>query len=142
MGFQHSFWENFKIAVAGSPGTYSAAAQATNWVQLAGVGRQATLIALAGELDADMVVAVYQATDDAGSDAKAISGLTGTFTNGTSEGGYGLITVNSDDLDDGFDYVTAYVTPGATDAFAGVWVIGKLYDYPSDDSDAEFSDYA
>src|SRR5512138_569160 len=140
MGFQHTFHENFKVEVAGSPGAWSAAAQASNWVQFAGVGRQATLIALAGELDANMAVAVYQATDSSGSGAKAISGLSGTFTNGTDEGGYGLITVNDDDLDTGFDYITAYVTPGAADGFAAAWVIGKLYDHPADDSDAAFTD--
>lgn len=141
MGFAHTIRENFDIAVGGSPATYSAAAQATNWVQLAGVGRQALLVCLAGELDADMTVAVYEATDNAGSGAQAIAGLTGTFTNGTDEGGYGLITVASEDLSDGYDFVTAYVTPGATDAFACVWVIGQLHEYAADNSDAAFNDY-
>ena len=143
MGFNHTVQESFKFAVAGSPGTYTATPQFTEWVQLGAVGRNATLIALAGELDEDCIIEVYEATDALGTDAQELTDVTTgeTFVNGTDEGGFGLITVRDDSLTDGFQFVSAYVTPGSTDVLAMAWMIGGLYDMPADNSDAAFEVY-
>jgi len=138
MGFGHTTSENFKYAVAGTPGTWAAAAVYGSWVQLAGVARRAQLIAVNGELDANMTVAVYEATDASGTGAQALTGLTGTFHNGADEGLLGLIEVRDDDLSDGYDYIAVLCTPGATDTFAAVWQLGELYSYPADNSTAAF----
>lgn len=140
MGFMHTFFENFKIAVAGSPGTYTATPQFTEWVQLAGVARNASLVMLAGELDGDVTCEIYEATDALGTGAQELTDVTTgeTFTNGVSEGGWGGITVRDDQLSDGYTHVAAYVTPTATDALAGCWILGSAYDYPVDNDAAEF----
>jgi hypothetical protein len=84
-----------------------------------------------GELDGNMVVQVQEATSAAGAGAQNLSGLTGTFTNGTDEGRVGLIEVRQEDLSSGYTHVSLLVTPTATDSFAAVAILDELYEAPA-----------
>ena len=132
--------ENLAFRMGATPGPWAAVAtEYGNWVKLQGVGRRATLVVLNGELDADMKIEVFEATDDAGADAAELTGVTTgeTFANGTDEGRIGIIEVLEGDLSDGFKYVAALPTPGASDTFAAVWIISDLYEYPAVNGTAE-----
>jgi len=124
MTFARTFNDNYAVRSMGTPGTWSAAAQyaETTWINMQGY-RRAIFIGHAGELDANMTVAVYEATSSAGADAQAVTALTGTFTNGTDEGLPGIIEIRDADLTDGYTYVNILVTPGATDGFSGVLLL-------------------
>ncbi|MBZ0304472.1 MAG: hypothetical protein K8I82_00255, partial [Anaerolineae bacterium] len=82
------------------------------------------------ELDADMDITVYEATDAEGSGAQVISGLTDDFVDGTDETRAGIIEVRDDDLSDGFSYVGLLVTPGAANTFCAFALLGEAYQNP------------
>lgn len=137
-----TMFDNLQFLQGGTPGSWAANADSYgNWVELAGVGRQAVLIVSNGELDSNMLIEVFEAQDAAGTGAQELSGVTTgkTFTNGTDEGKIGIIVVRDSDLSDGFSHVAVRPTPGAADSFAAFWVIGDLYEAPADNSGAAFS---
>lgn len=132
--------ENLAVRMGGTPGAWAANASTYgNWVHLAGVGRRALIIALNGELDADMLVEVFEATSGSGTGAQELTGITTgqTFVNGTDEGKVGVIEVLDSDLTSGFEYIAVRPTPGAADSFAAVIVIGDLYEAPADNAAAD-----
>jgi hypothetical protein len=139
MTLMRTLREGLAARMMGTPGTWAAAAVYTNWVQLGKVGRRALIIAGNGELDADLTVEVFEATDASGTDATELTGITNSqkFTNGTDEGRVGLVEVLDTDLTDGFDYIALKVTPGATDSFAAFVVISDLYDSPASNLPAD-----
>lgn len=124
MTFARTFNNNYAVRSMGTPGTWSAAAQyaQSTWINMQGF-RRAIFIGHAGELDANMTVAVYEATDSAGTGAQAVTALAGTFTNGTDEGLPGVIEIRDADLTAGYNYINVLVTPGATDGFSGVLLL-------------------
>lgn len=125
--------QNLTTRMMGTPGTWAAAAVFTRWVQLGKVGRRALIIAGNGELDANMLIEVFEATDDTGSNATELTDITTgkNFVNGTDEGLVGIIEVLDTNLDEGYDYIGLRVTPGATDTFAAFVIIGDLYEAPA-----------
>lgn len=130
--------QNLAARQIGTPGGWTSGAQFTRFVQLAGVARRILFIASNGELDADLLVEVFQATDVNGSGAVELTDVTTgeTFTNGTDEGRVGLIEVLDTNLDDGYDFVGLRVTAGATDTFSAVALLGDLYDAPAENTEA------
>lgn len=129
--------QELAVRTVGTPGTWSAAAQyGTTWHSMVGYNR-ALFVLMVGELDADLPVAIYEATDSDGTSAQAVTGLSGTFVNGTDEGKVGLIEVLSSDLTDGFPYVNIRVTPGATDAFAAAVLLGEAVENPVSNTAAD-----
>jgi len=133
MSFPRTIREGLAVRTAGTPGQWAAAAVYGDWVALKGVGRRAALIALAGELDGDMTVEVFEATDSSGTSAQELTGVTTgeTFANGTDEGNCGIIEVQQDDLSAGFSHIAVRCTPATADGFAAAWVISQLYEYPA-----------
>ncbi len=128
-----TFNENNAIRMSNTPAVYAAASVTGTFVDMTGF-RRATLITGNGELDGDMPVQVMEATDTSGTSAQALSGLTGTFTNGTDEARVGVIEVREADLSSGFKTVGARVIPAATDSFFGVWVLSDAYENPVDNA--------
>jgi hypothetical protein len=126
-----TFNDAFAVRSMGTPGPWSAAAQyaEATWIDMAGF-RRAIFLPHAGELDADMTVAVYEATDNAGTGAQAVSGLNDTFTNGQDEGLPGILEVRDCDLTAGYRFVNLLVTPGAADGFSGVVLLTEAYERP------------
>lgn len=129
--------ENLGIRAIATPGTYASGyAQAGSYVSLQEYER-VLFVCMNGELDANMPVAILEAQDANGTGAQAISGLAGTFTNGTDEGRVGLIEVRDADLSEGFTHVTVRVTPGAADSFSAFAVLGDPYQLPASNGTAE-----
>ena len=124
-----TFNDNWAVRAVGSPATWAAAAMYTDWVAIAGF-RRCVFLPQNGELDGDMVIAVYEATDASGTSAQAISGLTDSFVNGTDEDRVGIIEVRDVDMSDGYTHLALLVTPAATDSFACVAVLGESYEAP------------
>lgn len=124
-----TFNDNHAVRMAGTPATWAAAAVHGNWIAVAGY-RRFTFITLNGELDGNLVAAVYKATDSSGTGAAALSGLTGTFTNGTDEARVGIIEVRDSDLGTDTTHISLRVTPGATDSFAAVCILSEPYELP------------
>lgn len=132
--------ENLAIRMGGTPATWAAAAVYGNWVQLKGKARRALGIALSGELDGDLAVEVFEATDSSGTGAQELNAAAGvtdgeSFANGTDESRVGLIEVLADDLSSGYTHIAFKVTPAATDGFAGVWILSDLYEYPAENTE-------
>lgn len=121
--------ENYAFRAVHTPATYAAAAVYGTWISMVGF-RRCLFESIVGELDANLAVAVYEATDVTGTGAQAISGLSNTFHNGSDEGRVGLIEVRDADLSDGFTYVTILVTPGATDQYGCIAMLGEPYTAP------------
>jgi hypothetical protein len=126
--------QNLAIRVAATPGPWAAAAVFGPWVQIAGLYRRALLAVVNGELDADMLVEVFEAQDGSGTGAAELTSVTTgkTFTNGSHEGKLGLIEIRDSDLHSGFTHIAVRCTPGAADTFAGFWILSDAYDYPVD----------
>lgn len=131
--------QNLTARMMGTPGPWAAAAVFTRWVQLGKVGRRALIIAGNGELDANMLIEVFQATDSSGTNAAELTAITTgvTFVNGTDEGHIGIIEVLDTNLSEGYDYIGLRVTPGAADTFAAFVLIGDLYDAPAENAVAD-----
>lgn len=131
MTFARTFNNNYAVRSMGTPGTWAAAAAyaESTWTNMQGF-RRAIFIGHAGELDADMTVAVYEATSSAGANAQAVATLTGTFENGTDEGLPGIIEIRDADLTDEYHYINIRVTPGAADGFSGVLLLADPIDAP------------
>jgi len=122
--------ENLAVRMIHTPGgDYAAAAVDGTWVDMTGY-RRCLFVSLAGGLDGDIAVAVYEATDATGDSAQALSGLADSFVNGTDEDRVGLIEVRDTDLSDGFSFVTVRVTPAATDPFSAIAILGEPYSAP------------
>ena len=121
--------ENYAFRLVSTPGSHAANAHYGEWIDMLGF-RRCLFVAVAGELDADLDVAVYEATSSDGDDAAAITGLSDDFANGTDESRVGLVEVRDSDLSDGFRYVTLQVTPGAADGYACIAVLGEPYEAP------------
>ena len=125
-----TFNDNWAVRMVSTPATHAANAHYGEWIDMLGF-RRCAFIMLAGELDADMAAVVYQATDDSGSDAQVLdTTLADSFINGTDESRVAIAEVRDADLDDGFRYVTVLVTPGNTDGYACVAVLGEPYEAP------------
>jgi hypothetical protein len=124
-----TFNQNNAVRVVGTPGSWAAAAVDGLWHNMTGYQR-ATFIPMNGELDANMAVAIYAASDAEGTGAEALTGKSGTFTNGTDEGRAGIIEVLQSDLPAGKPYVTARCTPGAADAYACALILSENYEAP------------
>jgi hypothetical protein len=126
--------ENLAVRQGGTPGTWAANASTYgNWVLLKGVARRAMAIVSNGELDGNLLVEVFEATDSAGAGAQELTGITTgvSFVNGTDEGKVGLIEVFDGDLSDGFSYVAIRPTPAAADSYSCIWLLSDLWDYPA-----------
>lgn len=117
-----TFHERNAVRVVATPGAWAAEAAYGAWIDIRGFQRL-TFIPINGELDGNMTFAVYEATANDGTDAQAVTGLTGTFTNGTNEGDCGIIEVLSRDLSDGFPFVTLQVTPAAADTYSCIGIL-------------------
>lgn len=128
-----TFNKNWAVRMISTPATHAANAHYGSWIDIRGF-RRCAFLPVAGELDADMPVAVYEATDANGSGAQPISGLSNTFHNGSDESRVGIIEVRDVDLTVGFNFVTLQVTPGATDGYACVAVLGEPYEAPVDNT--------
>lgn len=127
---EHGFAKNYAVRMAGTPGTWAAAAVYGEWIAITGF-RRITFLVANGELDGDMAFKVYEATDSSGTSATEIdTDLRNTFTNGTDEARVGIIEVRDGDLTDGYPYVALQVTPGATDTFAAVAILSEPYEAP------------
>ena len=125
-----TFNDNWAVRGIHTPGdAYAAAATAGTWVNMQGY-RRVAFLGYVGELDGDFTMAAYEATDDSGTDAQALDGITDSFVNGTDEDRVGILEVREVDLSDGYTHVTVYVTPTATDAFSCLAVLGEPYDAP------------
>jgi len=120
----HDFNHNFAVRNMGTPAQWADATlyAVSTWISMAGYDR-AIFLPHCGELDGDMVVSVYEATDSAGTGAQAVSGLTGTFTNGEDEGLPGIIELRAAQLTDGYQYINLQVNPGAADGFSGILLL-------------------
>jgi hypothetical protein len=131
MTFARTFNNNFAVRSMGTPGQWAAAAAycESTWINMQGY-RRAIFIGHAGELDADMTVAVYEATSSAGANASAVAALTGTFTNGTDEGLPGVIEIRDADLTEDYNYINIRVTPGAADGFSGIILLADPISAP------------
>lgn len=122
--------DNLAVRMVHTPGdAYAAAATAGTWHSMVGF-RRVMFVPLVGELDGDLTVAAYEATDSSGTGAQALSGITDSFVNGTDEDRVGILEVRDTDLSAGFSYVTVYVTPTATDAFGCVAIFSEPHDAP------------
>ena len=132
-----NFLDNHAVRQVSTPATYAAAAVYGLWINMVGF-RRATFIMSNGELDSNMAFKVYEATDSSGSGAQEVdTALRNTFTNGTHEAYVAAIEVLSDDLTDGYPYVTVQVTPGATDTYSCVVLLSDPYVAPvSNNNDA------
>lgn len=131
-----TFNDNWAVRLVGTPAAWAAAAVYTDFVSMVGFRRCAFIVGN-GELDADMAIAVYEATDASGAGAQAISGLSDSFVNGTDEARAGIIEVREADLSDGFTHVGLLVTPGAADSFCAFALLGEAYDNPVDNGTAD-----
>ncbi len=135
--------ENLAVRMLGTPGAsgWAAAANYTSFIQLGKIGRRALLIPLVGDIAADGVIEVFEATDAAGAGAQELTGVVATsvtFSNGDDENRVGLIEVKDTDLSEGFDFIGLKVTPaGATYPFAAVALIADLYSFPAVNGTAE-----
>jgi len=125
-----TFNDNHAVRLIGSPAEWAAAAAYTDWVPIAGY-RRCTFLVGNGELDADMALAVYEATDASGTDAQAISGLADSFVDGTDEDRAGILEVRDVDMSDGFTHLALLVTPGAADSFCAFAVLSEGYTMPA-----------
>lgn len=136
----HTLSDMLAVRMGATPATW-AANNGTygNWVQLKGKARRALCIVLNGELDGDLLMELFEATDSSGTSAQELSGITAgqSFINGTDEGKVGVFEVLADDLSDGFSHVAVRPTPAATDTFAAVWILGDLYEYPAANAAAD-----
>ena len=134
------FASNLAFRVLGTPAAagWAQAAVYTDWVQLKGIARRIALIPIVGNIDADIVVEVFEATSNAGAGATELTGVVATsktFANGTDESRLGVIEVKDSDLDDGFTHVALKVTPaGASAPFAAIAVLADLYSFPADNA--------
>jgi hypothetical protein len=124
-----TFNQNNAIRMINTAATYAAAAVYGSWLSMVGYDR-CTVIGVVGAMSADVVMAIYEATDASGSDAQALTGLTGTFTNNEDEGLPGLIEVRAADLSDGFTHITALVTPAASASFGSLGIFSGAYAMP------------
>lgn len=124
-----SFNDDWAVRLVGSPASWANAAVYTDWVAIAGYRRCVFLVGN-GELDADMTLAVYEATSAAGAGAQAISGLSASFVNGTDEDRAGILEVRDSDMSAGYTHLALLVTPGAADSFCAFAVLGEALDYP------------
>ena len=123
--------DDFAIRPVATPGGWTASAQYGSWIDMTKY-RRALFVVINGELDADATIAAFEATDNAGAGAQALSGLTGTFTNGTHEGYVGLIEVLKEDMTLTYDFLTLRITTGATDTIAAIALLGDIAtDYPA-----------
>jgi hypothetical protein len=122
--------EAFAVRMAATPATWAAAANYGNWIGLQGY-EGALFICGNGELDGNMTVALYEATDDEGAGAQALTGVTESFANGTDEARVGLFEIRADQLTAGFTHVALRCTPGATDSFAGYAVLFGGHNLPA-----------
>lgn len=125
-----TFGQQFAIRSMGTPGVWSAATQyaESGWIDFR-TYRRAIFIPHAGELDANLLVKVYEADDAIGTNAQEVSAaLAGTFVNGTNEGQPGLVEILDSDLEKPF--LNLQVTPGATDGFAGILLLDEGHEQP------------
>jgi len=135
MDSELTFHENFAVRTLNTPGAWTAGAQYGTWVDMTGF-RRCAIIPVAGELDANMAVAAYCASDNAGTDAAVIDADTdGTFHNGADEGLPAIIEFSADDLTAGQPYITLAVTAGATDGFCAVAILYDAYSAPVDNTE-------
>jgi hypothetical protein len=124
-----TFNDDWAVRLVGSPATWAAAAVYTDWTPIAGFRRCAFIVGN-GELDDDLAMAVYEATDASGTDAQAISGISDSFVNGTDEDRAGIFEVRDSDMSDGYTHLALLVTPAATDTFCAFAILGEAYSYP------------
>lgn len=129
--------EKLAIRMIHTPGgDYAVAAVDGTWVDMTGF-RRCLFVSLVGALDADLNVAVYEAKDDAGDGAQAISGLSDKFDNDSDEDRVGLIEVRDVDLSESYTHVTLRVTPGATDPFSAIAILSEPYAAPVSNDTAD-----
>lgn len=128
-----SFNDMYAVRLVGSPAEWAAAAVYTDWTAMAGYRRCVFLVGN-GELDDDLAMAVYEATDSSGTGAQAISGLSDSFVNGTDEDRAGIFEVRDADMSDGYTHLALLVTPAAADSFCAFAVLGEALENPVDNA--------
>lgn len=92
--------------------------------------RRAALVLMPAALTGAVTVAVIEATDDAGTDAQVITGLSQSYTD-TQDGLQGVFEVLDSDLSDGYTHVTLRVTPAAANTFAAYALLGDFDELPA-----------
>lgn len=126
----HTITQGLEFRNLTTPHQFAAEATDLTYVSLV-EARRAVLGIQNQSLAANATVAVIEAKDSGGTDAQAISGLSGTLTDGTDDGLMALFEVLDGDLSDGYTHVTLRVTPGATDTFAAFALLGALNERPA-----------
>jgi len=124
-----TFIDTWALRQVGTP--VSRNAEATlDWVNITGF-RRAVFLPNVADLTDDLVLTVYQATDSAGTSAKAVvtaSGtVQGTFANGTNEGMVAGLEVLADSLDEGFNFVSLNFDPAAATIASVTCILGDAY---------------
>lgn len=128
--------EMLSVRRIGTPGSYSAQADLT-WVNVVGY-RRALFNVILADLTADCVFTVKQATDSSGTGTKVLdSTVTATGANGSDESKPGLIEVLTDHLDEGYNYITLNVNPGAATVLAVDVLLGDPYELPASNPSAD-----
>lgn len=130
--YGRTFSKTFAVRMVHTPGdAYAAAATDGTWVDMTGF-RRCVFLPMAGELDGDLAMSVYEATSAAGAGAQEVDGtnLADSFVNGTDEDLPGVFEVRADDLTTGYNYVTLRATPTSTDAFGCLALLYDAYEEP------------
>lgn len=139
MSVLRNLLDELAVRSLATPGTWAAAAVYGSWIQIKGKCREVLLVPINGELDADMTIKVYEATDSSGSGAQELTraATAQKFVNGTDEGRVGAIVVKEGQLSAGYSHVTLQITPGATDSVAAIAILGGLYAYKASNTTSD-----
>ncbi|MCC6904301.1 MAG: hypothetical protein IT326_00560 [Anaerolineae bacterium] len=108
--------------------------------------RRVTFIpAVDADISNAVVVEVYEAKDDAGTDAQELTtAVTSgkTFAAATAAGMVGGIEVRDEDLSSGYTHVTVYMTPAGTEVISCVAVLSEPRNLPVSNATTDFVAFA
>lgn len=125
-----TFQEWYGLRPIATPGTYGSGEAYLTWSDITGFNR-IIFLPLVADLSDDVDIAVYQATNAEGTDAKVLDGpLSGAFADGADESRVGVVEVLASHLDDGFNYVTLQINPSASTVFSCLALLGEPYTVP------------
>lgn len=136
-----NFVNNWKVSTVHALATWGTVEIGGNWIDTTDYNHVVLMCVPDSDLNGDVTVAVYAASDSAGTGAEQINASTsiGTFENGTDDGDVGVIEIREKSIPSDKPYVTLYVTQAANDEFSSVMILGQAYENPVDNSDLAFA---
>ena len=127
---------NLGVRQALDPAAYAAEAAVGNWIGMTGFRRCMFAINL-GATTGAVAVKVQEATDDQGTGAQDITGLSGSLA-ATDDGKLAIIEVRDVDVSEGFTHVALVVTPAAASTYlAATALLGEPYSAPVSNEPAD-----